>query len=248
VAIVPPVLIEALSGLLAQLKGGPAPAHLAWDTATKNRASDMLAYSPERARIHTASQPEISTPANIPGWATADADAQAQTVLRPNRAIVIQLYMPRLRRVPELVFALAHEYGHVNFLHSNGFAISEAAPFLTADEYVLLKWHGEFVAFLTQQAITAEIITNCITFTPPEPSYKPLMRAELAREPIIVALEAGRAQRARQLIRSRYARSLLISEYQAHSTDTSPPELGIAGRVAAFKASNAWPDAAFWSP
>jgi hypothetical protein len=248
VSIAHGIFIETLQSLLGQLKGTAAPTSISWNTPTRQKVLDMLAYSPSGAAVQNTVQPGIQAHATIPDWAAGQPDTHARTTLvTATRSIAIELLMPRFRRVAQVTFVMAHEYSHVHELHTRGFSLTEAAPFINqVDEYVLLVWHSEFLAFSFQHKVTQEIITNSTRSSPPEPSYAADMKAEIPKDPIVSALDSGSIAHARRLIKDSYPHAAVAAEYQANRVDTSPPGLSIGAKVQAYRASTAWPDASLW--
>lgn len=237
-------LIGALERLLQTLAdaagGAPAATGLSWDSATQAATAAILGESPTFAAIYTKVSPGITAVGPADPARFDNPDQVARAGRSSTGGILIQIMPSRALTVPKLAFVMAHEYGHAEQIHDRGFTSTEAAPFLTLDEYILLRRDGELQAFQTQLAVTNEIVASATT----PAADRDAMKSERFNDERVRLLHLGRNADARRLIKDEYTVAALTAEYDVHSApDPSSP---YEAAVNAFKVSPDWPSPAGW--
>lgn len=236
-------LIDALKRLLEAATSNEPSTGLKWNAATWRTIQELLSNSEIWETIFEAQVPPVGILAVEESdvarrFANEDEIARAGRQKRTGR-IAIQIMPSRAKRMTRLASVLAHEYVHADFIFRRGFTATEAAPYLSLEDYTLLKRHDELEAFKTQLDILRQIRNaSDVPF-----ATKDALGLEIVGDPRLRALSRGDEYQARRLIESDYT-CQAVAEHAEYSKQPSPAH---EAAVRAFRASTAWPPSTGWS-
>jgi hypothetical protein len=138
-----------------------------------------------------------------------------------------------------------HEFGHAQQALQQRFVSAEAAPFMTARDYAVLRWSGEEDAYRVQ-ATGLDEIADAV------PNYERCRAELLASDPcglehaaIIERMSAGPPEEARARIAALFAYPRLEMEWQQHRNITPEERANLADvetRVQTLLATPEWQD------
>ena len=140
--------------------------------------------------------------------------------MRPNPADVthveIRLNWGTMRTVGDMLMRVAHEYGHAADILQKGFLSAEAAFLLTQQEYLPLAFESEETAYRFELNTLKDIIAK-------DKELAPCIGLKIDEDPILKALNEGRDNDARQLIKSRKRQSATTDWESAHTQVPADP-------------------------
>jgi hypothetical protein len=135
-----------------------------------------------------------------------------------------------------LTSVFIHELGHAQQALQQRFVSSEAAPFMTVQDYAVLRWSGEEEAYRVQ-AIGLDEIADAV------PNFERCHAEILAEDPIIERMSAGPPEEARREIAALFEYPLLETEWLLYRNITPEERANLADvetRVQTFLATPTW--------
>ena len=155
------------------------------------------------------------------------------------RIVALQFAWSKIDSRFQLASIMAHEYQHARQVLDRKFTTAEAAPFLTLEQYLVLKWSTEYEAFTFQAKVLKEIEKRM-------PIFKPCVKKILAGDARLKSFMQGKATHLRSEIVGDYDRKRLSKQY---IEDKNNPIKSIKADVDKFLLSKEWENQKkIWSP
>jgi len=144
----------------------------------------------------------------------------------------------------QLASAIAHELGHAKQALSRGFTVPEAAPFLKASDYVILRWLSEFEAFRVQYQALKEIADS-------NAALKVCVDGVVTDDARLKFIKRNDFEQARRELAADYEESQLESEHSQYknvSADELKALADVKSAVEKFLSTQEWSTgAATWA-
>jgi hypothetical protein len=195
------------------------PQHVLDWPSSKKVVAAILDYS-DAAKVTFSSIQKhfIVVPSSLPSTHGDHGVTGRSTTDPTNRKLVaFKFAFDELESEFKLASILAHEMSHGRQVLEAGFTASEAAPFLTLDQFVTLKRSGEEAAFRLQGTVLTEIADA-------SPDFERCRADFLSTDPRLQLLAAGRIDQMRDQIAEDYDTIELEQNWQRDS-QVDPSEL-----------------------
>jgi hypothetical protein len=146
--------------------------------------------SPSLDGLWNILSPEVSTNTTpLPAGSTL-----GQTSLTGDpRTSTIQFQWSQIGNIWQLADILAHELGHAGHRSDNGFSSSDAAPYISSDDYIEDRWTDEYPAYQFQAKILNELKAAM-----PASCFMYLLGSDLVLSDLVSSLNASAAGNAQQ--------------------------------------------------
>lgn len=178
------------------------------DAATRARIGALMSasalfretYDTHKGQIKVQETPAPAIdPAHLGQTGRLAVDAQNK------RLVLLAIQWQRIASDMKAASVLLHEYGHARRVLRLRFTAAEVAPFVTANDYLLLRWAGEAEAFVFQSRALKQIAER--------KELLPCVRTHVVGDDILLALADNRIADAKVLLVTVYAAANLLGAY-----------------------------------